>query len=107
MYAKVYNLKFSGISEAKIAATFCSDAFGKMIVSCNMRSLNISIGQYGSLTIQTKFEESKDLKIFEKHAVEIFGDLRKTIAYRENHYSGVYVFNFEAEATDTSLALKH
>jgi len=107
MYAKVYNLKFSGISEAKIAATFCSDAFGKMIVSCNMRSLNISIGQCGSLTIQTKFEESKDLKIFEKYAVEIFGDLRKTIAYRENHYSGVYVFNFEAEATDTSLALKH
>jgi hypothetical protein len=39
--------------------------------------------------------------------VETFDDLRKTMAYRENHYSGVYVFNFEAEASDTSLALKH
>ena len=56
MYAKVYNLKFPGLSEAKVAATFCSENLGKKIVSFNIRSLNISIGQCGSVSISIKFE---------------------------------------------------
>ena len=49
MYAKIFNFKFNGVSEAKVAASFISDAFGKLIVSNNMRSLNISIGKCGSV----------------------------------------------------------
>ena len=45
MYAKIYNYKFQGLSEAKVAATFCSEALGKKIIKFNIRSLNISIGQ--------------------------------------------------------------
>ena len=44
MFAKVYNFKFPGLSEAKVAATFCSEKLGKKIVPFNIRSLNISIG---------------------------------------------------------------
>ena len=40
----------------QVAVSFISDAFGKLIVSNNMRSPNISIGKCGSLSIQTKFE---------------------------------------------------
>ena len=32
MYAKVYNLKFPSMAEAKIAASYISDGFGKLIV---------------------------------------------------------------------------
>ena len=64
MYAKVYNLKFPGLSEAKVAATFCSENLGKKIVSFNIRSLNISIGQCGSVSISLKFETGGDLKKF-------------------------------------------
>ena len=31
MYAKVYQYKFPGISEAKVAAAFCSDYLGQKI----------------------------------------------------------------------------
>ena len=31
MFAKVYNFKFPGLSEAKVAATFCSEKLGKKI----------------------------------------------------------------------------
>ena len=65
MYAKIFNFKFNGVAEAKVAASFISDAFGKLIVANNMRSLNISIGKCGSLSIQTKFETGDDLKLFE------------------------------------------
>ena len=65
MYAKIYNYKFQRLSEAKVAATFCSEALGKKIIKFNIRSLNISIGQCGSVAIHLKFETSLDLKNFE------------------------------------------
>ena len=78
MFAKIFNFKFNGVAEAKVAASFVSDAFGKLIVTNNMRSLNISIGKCGSLSIQTKFENSDDLKAFEVKAAEVFRDLKET-----------------------------
>ena len=65
MYAKVYNYKFQGLSEAKVAATFCSENLGKKIIEFNIRSLNITIGQCGSVSINLKFETGEDLKNFE------------------------------------------
>jgi hypothetical protein len=104
MYAKIFNFKFNGVAEAKVAASFISDAFGKLIVSNNMRSLNISIGKCGSLSIQTKFESSDDLKSFEGKAAEVFGDLKQSFVYKEDAYAGVYIFNYEAEAIKAEVA---
>ena len=104
MYAKIFNFKFNGVAEDKVAASFISDAFGKMIVSNNMRSLNISIGKCGSLSIQTKFESSDDLKSFEGKAAEVFGDLKQSFVYKEDAYAGVYIFNYEAEAIKAEVA---
>ncbi|NCF48093.1 MAG: hypothetical protein GWP36_01060 [Bacteroidetes bacterium] len=103
MYAKIYNFKFTGVAEAKVAASFCADAFGKMIATNNMRSLNISIGKCGSLSIQTKFENGADLKDFEGCAGAIFKDLKESFIYKEDGYAGVYVFNYEAEAIASEL----
>ena len=70
MYAKIYNYKFPGLSEAKVEATFCSEGLGKKIVQYNIRSLNISIGQCGSVAIHLKFETSEDLKSFENEVLK-------------------------------------
>ena len=104
MFAKIFNFKFNGVAEAKVAASFISDAFGKLIVDSNMRSLNISIGKCGSLSIQTKFESSDDLKRFEVKAGEVFADLKQTFVYKEDNYAGVYIFNYEAEAIKAEVA---
>ena len=104
MFAKIFNFKFNGVAEPKVAASFISDAFGKLIVSNNMRSLNISIGKCGSLSIQTKFETSDDLKVFETKASEVFKDLKETLVYKEDAFAGVYIFNYEAEAIKAEVA---
>ena len=74
MFAKVYNFKFPGLSEAKVAATFCSEKLGKKIVPFNIRSLNISIGKCGSISINLKFETGEDLNKFEVNSKEFFQD---------------------------------
>tara|TARA_A100000164_G_scaffold204268_1_gene181245 strand:- start:2774 stop:3094 length:321 start_codon:yes stop_codon:yes gene_type:complete len=103
MYAKIYNYKFQGLSEAKVAATFCSEALGKKIVKFNIRSLNISIGQCGSVAINLKFESSQDLKNFEDNSQDFFSDLKQTFVYKESNFSGVYIYNYESEITSTDL----
>ena len=87
-----------------IRDSFISDAFGKLIVTNNMRSLNISIGKCGSLSIQTKFENSDDLKAFEVKAGEVFRDLKETMVYKEDTFAGVYIFNYEAEAIKAEVS---
>ena len=103
MYAKIYNYKFQGLSEAKVAATFCSEALGKKIIKFNIRSLNISIGQCGSVAIHLKFETSLDLKNFENNSQDFFLDLKKTFVYKESNFSGVFIYNYESEITSTDL----
>ena len=105
MYAKIYNYKFPGLSEAKVAATFCSESLGKRIVQFNIRSLNISIGQCGSVAIHLKFETSDDLKDFEDQAKDFFADLKKTFIFKENHFSGVFIYNYDSELTSTDLSI--
>ena len=91
MYAKVYNLKFPSMAEAKIAASYISDGFGKLIVECNLKALNMSLGQCGSVTIQTKFSSSEDLRKFETRASQTLSELRNSLAYTEKHCRGVYL----------------
>ena len=105
MYAKVYNLKFAGLSEAKVAATFCSENLGKKIVAFNIRSLNISIGQCGSVSISLKFEHGGDLKKFEEHSTGFFSELKDTFVYKETNFSGIFVYNYDSEITSTELTV--
>ena len=103
MYAKVYNFKFTGLSEAKVAASFCSDNLGKKIVPFNIRSLNISIGQCGSVAINLKFETGQDLKSFETNSADFFADLKNTFIFKESNFSGVFVYNYDSEIMSTDL----
>ena len=105
MFAKVYNFKFPGLSEAKVAATFCSEKLGKKIVPFNIRSLNISIGQCGSVAINLKFESGDDLNKFEDNSKQFFLDLKNTFVFKENNFSGVYIYNYDSEITSTELSL--
>ena len=65
MFAKVYQYKFPGVSEAKVAASYCSDKLGKKIVEFDFEGLNIMIGKDGDLSIIIKFSDSPKLKQFE------------------------------------------
>ena len=105
MYAKVYNFKFAGLSEAKVAASFCSDNLGKKIVPFNIRSLSISIGQCGSVAINLKFETGEDLNKFEVNSKEFFQDLKKTFVFKQSDFSGIYVYNYDSEITATDISL--
>ena len=51
MFGKILNFKFSSVSEAKLAASFCSEKFGSKISEFNIVGLNIFISQSGDLNV--------------------------------------------------------
>ena len=105
MFAKVYQYKFSGVSEAKVAASFCSDKLGKKIVEFDFEGLNIMIGKDGDLSIIIKFVDSNKLKKFENTEANFILDLKNSFVFKENKYAGIYVYNYEKEASSNELKL--
>ena len=105
MYAKVYQYKFPGISEAKVAAAFCSDYLGQKIDEHNFHGLSVLISQEGDLTILIKFDDVTKLKSFDKVADQFVEDLKNSFVFKENKYAGIFVYNYEKEATINEIKL--
>ena len=79
MFGKVLNFRFSSVSEAKIAASFCSENFGSKISEYKIIGLNITIGQSGDLNVLFKFSNADSLKNFEENYKNIISDLNKAL----------------------------
>ncbi len=105
MFAKVYQYKFPSVTEAKVAATFCSDFLGKQISKYNFQSLNILIGKEGDLSIFIKFNTIEKLKKFESESDQFIRELKQTFVFKENQYAGVFVYNYESEATTSEIKM--
>ena len=107
MFAKVYQYKFGTVAEAKIAASFCSDNLGKKISQYKFQSLNIMIGKDGDLSIFIKFNTIDKLKKYEAESDAFIKELKQTFVFKENQYAGVFVYNYEAEATSSEIKISN
>ena len=107
MFAKVYQYKFGTVSEAKVAASFCSDNLGKKISQYKFQSLNIMIGKDGDLSIFIKFNTIDKLKKYEAESDAFINELKQTFIFKENQYAGVFVYNYEAEATSSEIKISN
>ena len=107
MFAKVYQYKFPSITEAKVAASFCSDHLGKQITKYNFQSLNILIGKEGDLSIFIKFENIDRLKKYENESDQFIKELKQTFVFKENQFAGVFVYNYESEATAAEIKISN
>ena len=101
MFGKILNFKFTSVSEAKLAASFCSEKFGSKISEFNIVGLNIFISQSGDLNVSIKFENPDSLKKFENNYIDIIADLKGSLVFKENNFVGVCAYTYEKEATLT------
>ena len=86
MYAVVYQFKFPSISEAKVAAGFCSESLGGKISEYDFLGLNILISKNGDLNINVKFEDTNSLKKLENDTSKLFN---VNIAFTEQVVEGI------------------
>ena len=63
------------------------------------------IGKEGDLSIYIKFSTIDKLKKFENESNQFIEDLKKTFVFKENQYAGVFVYNYESEATSAQIKM--
>jgi hypothetical protein len=98
MFGKILNFRFPSVSEAKLAASFCSEKFGSKISEFDIVGLNVFIGQSGDLNVSIKFENADSLNKFEDNYRFMIADLKKSLVFKENNFIGVCTFTYEKEA---------
>ena len=103
MFGKILNFKFTSVSEAKLAASFCSEKFGSKISDFDIVGLNIFIGQTGDLNVSIKFENPDAVNKFEDDYVNIISDLKESLVFKENNFVGVCAYTYEKEAASTEM----
>ena len=103
MFGKILNFRFPSVSEAKLAASFCSEKFGSKISEFDIIGLNIFIGQSGDLNVSIKFDNPNAVNKFEESYNTIIADLRQSLVFKENNFVGVCTFTYEKEAATTDL----
>ena len=103
MFGKILNFRFPSVSEAKLAASFCSEKFGSKISEFDIIGLNIFIGQSGDLNISIKFDNPNAVNKFEESYKTIIVDLRQSLVFKENNFVEVCTFTYEKEAATTDL----
>ena len=103
MFGKILNFRFPSVSEAKLAASFCSEKFGSKISEFDIVGLNIFIGQSGDLNVSIKFDNPNSVNKFEESYKTIIADLKQSPVFKENNFVGVRTFTYEKEAATTDL----
>ena len=63
------------------------------------------IGKDGDLSIFIKFNTIERLKKYEDEANQFVKELKETFVFKENQYAGVFVYNYEAEATSSEIKI--
>ena len=80
-------------------------AYPEAVKSIVDRFDNILIGKEGDLSIFIKFNTIDKLKKFENESNQFIEDLKKTFVFKENQYAGVFVYNYESEATSAQIKM--
>ncbi|OUD09050.1 hypothetical protein BVC71_10070 [Marivivens niveibacter] len=101
MFTKVYNLKFPGIEEAKIAVSFLSEEIGGSIADANISNLSILLDKEGQVSVSVRFDSASEMKKFCAAKGEVFDGLRKSFTLKLQEMSAVAVFNYDREAMST------
>ena len=103
MFSTQLQLKFTSISEAKIAAQSLCEALRGRISAFNLQGLQVTVGKDGDLAVNVRFDDIESMVNFEKDLPTILEDIKRAFVFKSSRFSGVCVLSFEREAMSTSV----
>ncbi|MGI9398158.1 MAG: hypothetical protein ACR2OQ_02495, partial [Paracoccaceae bacterium] len=98
MYSSQLQLKFSNVSEAKIAAQSLCELLKSRISVFDFHGLHVTVGKDGDLSISVRFQDVKAMNAFEQDIPKFIEDIRQAFLFKFTKFTGVCVFSFEREA---------
>ncbi len=103
MFSTQLQLKFTSISEAKIAAQSLCELLKSRITAFNLQGVQVTVGKGGDLAISVRFDEVESMIKFEEDLPTILEDIKNAFVFKSSRFSGVCVLSFEREAMSSSV----
>ena len=103
MFSTQLQLKFTSISEAKIAAQSLCELLKSRITAFNLQGVQVTVGKGGDLAISVRFDEVESMIKFEEDLPAILEDIKNAFVFKSSRFSGVCVLSFEREAMSASV----
>ncbi len=94
MYSSQLQLKFSNVSEAKIAAQSLCELLKSRISVFDFHGLQVTVGKDGDLSISVRFQDVKAMNDFEKDIPKIIEDIKQAFLFKFTKFTGVLVVLF-------------
>ena len=106
MFSTQLQLKFTSISEAKLAAQSLCESLKSRITAFNLQGLQVTVGKGGDLAISVRFDDVASMIKFEEDLPTILEDIKNAFVFKSSRFSGVCVLSFEREAMSASVNIR-
>ena len=103
MFARLLQLKFPSVAEAKLASQNLSDTLCARISKFDFHVLHVTVGKEGEIAVNIRFENPERMLAFEKEIPTLLEDIKAAFAFKQSKFSGVCAYSFEREAMATTL----
>lgn len=101
MLAKIYNLRFTSVHDARHAANYISDGMGGLVSDWNIAGLTVLLRKEGTVQVIARFENQNDFLRVQANRPQIVGQIQKQYPCMVEDVAAITVYSYEREATVT------
>jgi hypothetical protein len=101
MLAKIYQLRFADVNQARYAATYISEGTGGLISEFNVCGLTVLLRKEGAVQVIARFDNQVDFLRLQANRPKIMGDIQKRFPCVIEDIAAVTVYSYEREAMVT------
>ncbi len=101
MLAKIYNLRFQNLNDARHAATYISEGMGGLVGELNISGLTVLLRKEGVVQAIARFDTQEDFIRVQAKRPDVIGLLQKQFPCMIEDIAAVTVYSYEREAMAT------
>ena len=101
MLAKVYDLRFANVHDARNAATHVADELGGLIAEMNISGLTILLRKEGTVQAIARFDSQADFQRMQANRPRVIAELQKSFPCVVEDVAAITVYTYEREALTT------
>lgn len=101
MLAKIYNLRFTNVTDARNAASHLSEGMGGLVGDLNISGLTVLLRKEGTVQVIARFETQVDFLRVQANRPTVVAQIQKHFPCIVEDIAAITVYSYEREALVT------
>ncbi|MEY4983742.1 MAG: hypothetical protein RIR62_2008 [Pseudomonadota bacterium] len=101
MLAKIYQLRFTNVDDARHAASYIADGMGGLVGELNIAGLTVLLRKEGTVQAIARFDNQVDFLRVQANRPKIVGEIQRRFPCIIEDIAAITVYSYEREAMAT------